>query len=304
MPADNHVEQGAPAAPVPSSPTTSKDGHYPDRPETAQGLSQSDEEKGSGAVTPHQHTADEGNGGGEGFVGGESVTQVLTAEQKEAGTITFPEGGTRAWLVVAGSFFCTLFTWGFINAFGVLENYYLATTLSEYTASDVAWISSLQYCLIFLMGLFTGRLFDAGLFKPVIGFGMLLFVFCQMMVSLSTEYWQLILSQGIGSGIGFGIIFSLAVSVPAHWFHQKRGLAFGFVAAGSSIGGVIFPIMCKRLIPTIGFPWTMRIVSRCERGKRGLRRRVTRGRALTKAAPFPCRLRHFSLRLASWRSSA
>ena len=43
------------------------------------------------------------------------------------------------------------------------------------------------------------------------------------------------------------------------WFFHKRGAALGLVAAGSSLGGVIFPIMVVHLIPEVGFGWTMRI---------------------------------------------
>lgn len=43
------------------------------------------------------------------------------------------------------------------------------------------------------------------------------------------------------------------------WFQKKRALAMGIVASGSSMGGVILPIMVNRLIPRIGFGWTMRI---------------------------------------------
>ena len=39
---------------------------------------------------------------------------------------------------------------------------------------------------------------------------------------------------------------------------QKRGAAIGFVVMGSSIGGVILPIMLIRLIPDIGFGWAIR----------------------------------------------
>ena len=39
----------------------------------------------------------------------------------------------------------------------------------------------------------------------------------------------------------------------------KRGAALGLVAAGSSLGGVIFPIMVVKLIPEVGFGWAMRI---------------------------------------------
>ncbi|CAO1617820.1 unnamed protein product [Sympodiomycopsis kandeliae] len=188
----------------------------------------------------------------------ESVPRPETP--KEVKALNFPDGGLRAWLVVSGSFWSMFWSIGYVNSFGVLEAYYLETMLPEYSSSAIAWISSLQYFFVFFMGIITGRLFDAGLFKVVMGFGILLFVTCQMMVSLSTTYWQLILSQGIGSGIGFGTMFSMATSVPAHWFYRRRGIAFGVATAGSSIGGVVCPIWIQRLIPLIGFPWTMRVV--------------------------------------------
>ena len=52
---------------------------------------------------------------------------------------------------------------------------------------------------------------------------------------------------------------SLTSSQVSTWFFQKRGAALGLVAAGSSLGGVIFPIMVVHLIPEVGFGWTMRI---------------------------------------------
>lgn len=45
----------------------------------------------------------------------------------------------------------------------------------------------------------------------------------------------------------------------AGWFNKKRGAAFGVMFTGSSIGGVIFPIMVSRLIDEVGFGWSMRI---------------------------------------------
>lgn len=35
-------------------------------------------------------------------------------------------------------------------------------------------------------------------------------------------------------------------------------MAYGIATSGSSLGGVIFPIMISRLIPQVGFPWAMR----------------------------------------------
>ena len=45
------------------------------------------------------------------------------------------------------------------------------------------------------------------------------------------------------------------------WFHKHRALAFGVMAAGSSLGGVIFPIMVDKLVAQYGFAWAMRIAA-------------------------------------------
>ena len=43
------------------------------------------------------------------------------------------------------------------------------------------------------------------------------------------------------------------------WFDKRRGAAFGIASTGSSLGGVIFPIMLNHLVKEVGFPWAMRI---------------------------------------------
>lgn len=71
-----------------------------------------------------------------------------------------PEGGTRAWLVAAGSasiFFSTL---GFANSFGTFEEYYIDHELQGESASKIAWIGSLASFLQFFTGMLGGPLFD------------------------------------------------------------------------------------------------------------------------------------------------
>ncbi|KAI4123167.1 MAG: hypothetical protein LQ338_005400 [Usnochroma carphineum] len=45
------------------------------------------------------------------------------------------------------------------------------------------------------------------------------------------------------------------------WFFKRRALAFGIMASGSSLGGVILPIMVNKIIDHSGFPWAMRGVA-------------------------------------------
>lgn len=50
-----------------------------------------------------------------------------------------------------------------------------------------------------------------------------------------------------------------ALNTIVSWFDKKRGIAYGILSTGSSIGGIVFPIMTSRLIPSLGYGWTMRI---------------------------------------------
>ncbi|KAG9007117.1 hypothetical protein FRB90_009527, partial [Tulasnella sp. 427] len=60
-----------------------------------------------------------------------------------------PDGGTRAWLAIAGVSCAGFCTFGFANAFGVFQAYY-TKTIPGVTQFSIAWIGSLQYSLIFL----------------------------------------------------------------------------------------------------------------------------------------------------------
>ncbi|KAK0848485.1 hypothetical protein LTS02_014051 [Friedmanniomyces endolithicus] len=168
----------------------------------------------------------------------------------------FPDGGLQAWLCVLGCF-CILFcSFGWINSIGVFQEYYQTHQLRAYSASTVSWISSLEVFFMFAGGPVIGKL-NYGPRRLLLG-GTLLHVFGLMMASLASEYYQFILAQGICSPIGASMIFYPAMSTIPTWFFRKRGAAFGIVAAGSSLGGVIFPIMVQRLIVEVGFGWAMR----------------------------------------------
>lgn len=78
------------------------------------------------------------------------------------------------------------------------------------------------------------------------------------MTSLCTEYWQLFLAQGLCTGIGGGLLFTPALALISTYFAKKRALALAVCASGNASGGMVFPAMVERLLPTIGFPWTMR----------------------------------------------
>lgn len=147
---------------------------------------------------------------------------------------------------------------GVINTWGAYQTYYEQNLLSDVSSSSIAWIGSLQSFLLMLVGVITGPLFDAGYFRGLVGFAAFMLPFGLMMTSISTKYWHLILAQGVCVGLAAGCMFVPSVALLPQYFRRKRGFANGLAASGSSIGGVVYPIMFNRLQKTVGFPWATR----------------------------------------------
>lgn len=80
------------------------------------------------------------------------------------------------------------------------------------------------------------------------------------MTSLGTEYYQIFLSQGVLLGLSMALILNPTLAVVSSRVPHKRGMAFGLAIGGSSIGGIVWPIMLQELLykREVGFGWTMR----------------------------------------------
>jgi MFS family permease len=115
--------------------------------------------------------------------------------------------------------------------------------------------------MLFFWGPVSGKLCDDFGPRIPILIGSFLHVFGIMMVSISTKYYQIFLAQSICSSIGCSMLFYASVSATASWFLRHRALAFGIMISGSSLGGIILPIMVDNLIPKLGFGWTIRTLA-------------------------------------------
>ncbi|RMZ88086.1 hypothetical protein DV736_g4682, partial [Chaetothyriales sp. CBS 134916] len=141
----------------------------------------------------------------------------------------------------------------------VFQAYYETHQLRDYSPQEIAWIPSLESFMMFIGGLWVGRVYDNYGPRYLLICGTFLHVFGLMMTSISTKYWHFILSQGLCSALGASMIFYPAMSAVVTWFFKKRAFAMGVTASGSGLGGIIFPIMVQKLIPEVGFGWSMRI---------------------------------------------
>ncbi|EEU35756.1 uncharacterized protein NECHADRAFT_82218 [Fusarium vanettenii 77-13-4] len=151
-----------------------------------------------------------------------------------------PDGGLVAWLQVLGSFLINFNNFGLANSFGVFQAYYETTLLRHHSSSSIFWIGTLQLSLILIIGVVSGPLFDTGYFYPILIASSLMLVFALMMLSLAAQYYQVIVAM-----------------IPLY-FTSHRGLALGCATAGGSFGGVIYPIVVRRLLNTGGFGWACR----------------------------------------------
>ncbi|KAJ6167157.1 hypothetical protein N7470_002604 [Penicillium chermesinum] len=173
-----------------------------------------------------------------------------------------PDGGTVAWLQVAAGFVLFFNTWGMINTFGVFQTYYESGELFTASSSDISWIGAIQSFLLQLTGLIAGPLYDRGHLRLLLLTGSFMVVFGLMMLSLCKEFWQVLLSQAFCIGIGGGLLFTPTVSLLPTYFSSRMGLAVGIASSGSSLGGIIYPIVLYRLLFNnhIGFPWAVRTI--------------------------------------------
>ncbi|RAH63750.1 MFS general substrate transporter [Aspergillus aculeatinus CBS 121060] len=169
-----------------------------------------------------------------------------------------PDGGLRLWLQVLGGFALFLNTWGLLNTFGVFQTHYASTRTAS--ASAISWIGSTQATLLLVIGAITGPIYDRGHLVALLACGTTCIFLGHVFLSLSTQYYQILLSQGLLIGLGAGCLVVPCVSVLPHYFSRRLGLATGLAVSGSSVGGIIYPVMLYRLLPQVGFAWAVRII--------------------------------------------
>ncbi|KAF8177697.1 MFS general substrate transporter [Pholiota molesta] len=166
-----------------------------------------------------------------------------------------PDGGLTAWLTVLGGVLLQ-FVAGYINAFGVYEDFFVREFLSDFSSSQISWIGSVATMILMITSVVSGRLFDRGYFYCLYLAGAIFILLGIFTLSLAhpQSYYQVFLSLGISYGIGAGMIYVPGVAIVAQHFTRKRALVMGIVASGGSLGAILYPIMLNNLFHnSVGF---------------------------------------------------
>ncbi len=179
-----------------------------------------------------------------------AVEEQSSAQTEDAEPVSPPDqhfrsgavdSGWAAWSVVAGGWCAMFVSVGWNNSVGIFQTIYENDQLHSYSTSAVGWVNSLQTFVMFACAPICGKVFDSYGPRPLMAGGAIFLVFGLMMMSLSTQYYQFMLSQSICTGIGAGAVFFSASNSIATWFKRHRALALGIASSGSSTGGIVIP---------------------------------------------------------------
>ncbi|ESK90473.1 MFS general substrate transporter [Moniliophthora roreri MCA 2997] len=175
----------------------------------------------------------------------------------------YAEGRWRAWSTVFGAWLIQFCAVGIVSSFGVLQEFYTTTWLPDSSASSISWIGSIQIGLEYFMSPLGGELMDRGHFRAITWSGCVLFVFSLFMSSLAgNKFYQILLSQGIGMGLGVGLLFLPTAVVPIRHFREGHAFVIGLVDSSISVGGLAFSIGLNYLIQgSLGFHWGIRVAA-------------------------------------------
>lgn len=221
------------------------------------------------AATPREDTSDTTIHDADVTSAKDEEAQVQQANAKVPGTAAItpplappPDGGRVAWSQVVAAHLVVFNTWGFVISYGIFQPYYVQELGLD--ASAISWIGSVQICLIVLVGVFSGRMFDAGYGRTMLVAGAVTQLVGIFTTSVAHEYWQFFLSQGLCQGIGCGLVFAPTIANVSSYFVKRRTMAISLGACGGGTGGIVFPLMARQLLPHISFGWTLRAMGLVE----------------------------------------
>ncbi|KAF2148771.1 MFS general substrate transporter [Myriangium duriaei CBS 260.36] len=188
-----------------------------------------------------------------------SSEDMVSTKAVEAEANEFNWRSASVLLGTALSYFITV---GFSNAFGVFQQYYVAHLLSSKSNFQIAWIGSFNTFMLFAIAAPAGMLGDKLGPTIPIAIGVCCEILAIFMLSLCKEYYQVFLAQGVLLGVGFSFVALPATAIPPLYFKRNRALSQGVTIGGSSLGGIVWPIIMDQLLNKrrLSFGWSIRIL--------------------------------------------
>ncbi|KAJ2997793.1 hypothetical protein HDV02_005162 [Globomyces sp. JEL0801] len=173
--------------------------------------------------------------------------------------ISYPEGG-YGWVIVMASFMVHVIAIGIPTTFGVFQPIYKESTSYEgsHATLAIAFIGSSAVSGLGLFSIPSGRMVDLFGHRLMGVIGGVIITVSLLLASFSNQYWQIILTQGVLFGMGCAIAYFPALTIIAHYFSARKGMATGFAVAGSGVGGLALAPILRYALANIGQAATLR----------------------------------------------
>ncbi|XP_022127254.2 monocarboxylate transporter 12 [Pieris rapae] len=168
-----------------------------------------------------------------------------------------PDGGW-GWMVVFASFMIHIVTDGMTYSFGVFYAEFL--TYFNEGKGKTAWIVSILVGVTLSSGPISSSFVNRWGCRTVTVAGALLSAVCVVLSSLANNVNTLIITIGVGTGVGFGLIYLPAIVSVTVWFERYRSLATGIAVCGSGLGTFLFAPITSALISNYGWRGAMAII--------------------------------------------
>ncbi|KAH8292909.1 hypothetical protein KR044_008159 [Drosophila immigrans] len=170
---------------------------------------------------------------------------------------TPPDGGW-GWVVVFGSFMIHIVTDGMTYSFGIFYDEFL--TYFNEGKGYTAWIASIMVGVTFSSGPISSSFVNRYGCRTVTIAGALLAAGCIIVSVFAKNVATLIITIGLGTGLGFGLIYLPAIVSVTQYFESKRSLATGIAVCGSGFGTFVFAPLTEMLIGNYGWRGAMLII--------------------------------------------
>ncbi|XP_012286973.1 monocarboxylate transporter 12 [Orussus abietinus] len=168
-----------------------------------------------------------------------------------------PDGGW-GWFVVFASFMIHLVSDGVMYSFGIFYLEFLY--YFEEGKGKTAWIASLLVGVTLCSGPISSSFVNKYGCQAVTIAGTILASTCLVLSAFAQNILTLYFSIGIGTGLGFGLIYLPAIVSVTCYFEKYRSLATGIAVCGSGLGTFVFAPFCEMLIATYGWRGAMVIL--------------------------------------------
>jgi len=174
----------------------------------------------------------------------------LTAKKS---AIPGQHGPFRGWYILAVTVLTQALTIGCTN---YIYSLFMIPIGAEFGASRMSMGSGMALFLL-AMGVYSpllGRWVDRGNKRNIMVLGGLLMAVGFALLSRAVALWQMALVLVLFIASGSSMMGALASStIIANWFERYRGRALGISLMGTSLGGVVMPVITARLIEHIGW---------------------------------------------------